>query len=352
MEDSFLINSDAAAGYLLPLDKYVNGWNEWGNFVSNIKQGMMSQDGKIYGVPYNTDTRGLWYNKVVFKQAGLPANWQPKNWNDILTACAAIQAKCPGVVPFGANLGKAAGEATSMQTYEMLLYGTGERLLTSGANGKWIVSSPGINASLNFIQTLANKKYVDLATSLNSNPGATNWQKLMPQNKIGIILDGNWNASNYLPGGGTNWPTWKTDLGFTAMPTNNGQAPGTITLAGGWGWSIPKNSKNPDTAWSFIKFISTKAHMMSLDLALGNIATRTDVANDAAFNTVNPFNKIASEFMTNAQFRPLNTLYPTVSTQIQAMVESVASGTAVKTAITTYGNAVKRIAGAANTTTK
>ena len=40
-------------------------------------------------------------------------------------------------------MGKATGEATSMQTYEMLLYGTGERLYDD-ASGKWITKSQGI----------------------------------------------------------------------------------------------------------------------------------------------------------------------------------------------------------------
>lgn len=33
------------------------------------------------------------------------------------------------MIPFWCNSGVATGEATSMQTYEMLLYGTGEKLL-------------------------------------------------------------------------------------------------------------------------------------------------------------------------------------------------------------------------------
>src|SRR3954469_24923479 len=76
-EDTFLINSDIQAGYLLPLDSYLQKWADWQQFVGTAKAAAKAQDGKTYGVPDGTDTRGLWYNKKIFAKAGLPANWRP-----------------------------------------------------------------------------------------------------------------------------------------------------------------------------------------------------------------------------------------------------------------------------------
>jgi ABC-type glycerol-3-phosphate transport system substrate-binding protein len=42
-------------------------------------------------------------------------------------------------------------------------------------------------------------------------------------------------------------------MGNAAMPTQNGQAPGKVSMSGGWTWAIPKNAGNPDKAWEFIK---------------------------------------------------------------------------------------------------
>lgn len=84
---------------------------------------VVTTDGKVYGIPYCTDTRGLWYNREILTTAGVIAegeDWQPKTWDDILDACAKIKDKCPDVVPFWCNSGVATGEATSMQTYEMI----------------------------------------------------------------------------------------------------------------------------------------------------------------------------------------------------------------------------------------
>jgi multiple sugar transport system substrate-binding protein len=350
-EDTFLINSDAAAGYLKPLTDQVNAWSDWSNFITNIKQGVTSSDKNVYGVPYSTDSRGLWYNKTVFTQAGLPTDWAPKSWNDILDACKAIKDKCPGVVPFWTPVAKAEGEATSMQDYEMLLYGTGERLLDS--SNKYIVSSPNILASLNFINTVFQSGYgPKLSDAINGQASNVASQQYLNTGKLGIYLMGNWITSNYISTGASPWADYSKNLGFAAMPTNNGQDPGTITLAGGWALSIPKNSKNQDAAWDFIKFAMNKKNVEAINMAQGNLTTRSDVATDSAY-TSTPFNDVASKFLETAQFRPTDTNYPKVSTEIQSMVESVATGTATPAqAMAAYATAVKQIVGDNGVVTK
>lgn len=73
-EDTSIIKSDAAAGYLEPLDTQVAGWSDWKDkFIENLKEGVTGEDGKVYGVPATSDTRGIWYNKELLAQAGAGA---------------------------------------------------------------------------------------------------------------------------------------------------------------------------------------------------------------------------------------------------------------------------------------
>jgi multiple sugar transport system substrate-binding protein len=136
-EDTFLINSDIEAGYLRPLDDQLGSWSEWNQFTDTAKGAARALDGKTYGVPDGTDTRAIWFNKEIFAKAGLPADWQPKTWDDLLTAARTIKAKVPDVIPFNIYAGKGLGEATSMQGFEMLLYGTGATLYDNNAK-KWV----------------------------------------------------------------------------------------------------------------------------------------------------------------------------------------------------------------------
>ncbi len=350
-EDTFLINSDAAAGYLQPLTSRVNNWSDWSKFITNIKQGVTGSDKNVYGVPYNTDSRGLWYNKDVFAKAGLPANWQPKNWDDILSACKAIKEKCPDVVPFWAPVSKAEGEGTSIQEYEMLLYGTGERLVDS--DNKYIVSSPGILASLQLLQTIFKSGYgPKLSDVINSQASNVAVSSFLNKGKLGIFLMGTWIGYNYMSNGSSPWPEYTSKLGLAAMPTSKGQDPGTITMSGGWAFSIPKNSAHQDAAWKFIQFASSKDNIMNIEKAQGTLTTRTDVAQDSAYTSI-PFNGIASKFLETAQFRPADSNYPKVSTAIQTMVESVVTSTKTpEQAMATYASDVKQIVGTDHTVTK
>ncbi|MFE9274021.1 ABC transporter substrate-binding protein [Paenibacillus glucanolyticus] len=346
-EDTFILNSDASAGYLEPLDDKLAAWEDWGNgsFIEAMKKGVTASDGKVYGVPYNTDSRGLWYNKDIFKQAGLPEDWQPKTWEDVLSAARTIKEKTPDVVPIWMNMGKATGEATSMQTYEMLLYGTGERLYDD-AGSKWITKSQGILDALTFVETVNKEKLgPPLSKVLNGQAGNTASREYLPQGKLAISLDGSWITGNYMESGAAPWPEYKDVLGFAPMPTSQGQDPGSITLAGGWALSIPSHSKNIDEAWAFIQYALNKENTQKLVMASGNITVRADVAKDPEYTKM-PFNEIATEYLKNAEFRPAQEKYPEVSTQIQTMVESVATGTSPADAMNKYAQDVTRIVGA------
>src|SRR4051812_192647 len=183
-EDTFLINSDIASGYLRPLDGYLKNWKDWSQFVPTAKAAAKAQDGKTYGVPDGTDTRGLWYNKQLFEKAGLPADWQPKSWDDVLSAARTIKKKLPGVTPLNIYTGKAAGEASSMQGFEMLLYGTGKDPLYEPSSKKWVVGSKGITDSLGFVQKVFKEKLgPDVEDALDANFGNTVATELLPSGK-------------------------------------------------------------------------------------------------------------------------------------------------------------------------
>ncbi len=58
-------------------------------------------NGKYYGVPYLGDLSVLWYNKALFKQAGLDPNKPPASFADILNDAKKIQALGNGISGFG-----------------------------------------------------------------------------------------------------------------------------------------------------------------------------------------------------------------------------------------------------------
>ncbi|MFD7339581.1 extracellular solute-binding protein [Streptomyces violascens] len=344
-EDTFRINSDIGAGYLRPLDDYLSQWDMWGQFVDTAKAAARAEDGKTYGVPDGTDTRGLWFNKQIFAKAGLPANWQPKNWTEVLDAARTVKQKAPGVIPLNVYTGKAAGEAAAMQGFEMLLYGTGENPLYDPAGKKWVSGSQGFEDALGFVRTVyAEKLGPDPSDALDPNVGthlATDW---MPNGKLAIALDGSWLGQNWINKGPKEWPAWSTVLGQAPMPTQKGQAPGKVSMSGGWTWAIPAKAGNPALAFDFVKTMQTKENAVKWDVADAQIAVRKDVAADPTYLNSMPGITFFTSLVPFTHYRPALSVYPQVSTAIGEAMESVTTGGSASVAAKAYDDQLKSTA--------
>lgn len=50
-----------------------------------------SVDGRVYGLPYQVQPVGIWYNRTLFQQAGLDPDEPPETWDDFLTVVKELQ---------------------------------------------------------------------------------------------------------------------------------------------------------------------------------------------------------------------------------------------------------------------
>ncbi|MER5856421.1 extracellular solute-binding protein [Streptomyces sp900105245] len=349
-EDTFLINSDITSGYLKPLDPYLAKWPDWKRFIGTAKAAARGEDGKTYGVPDGTDTRGLWFDKRVFAKAGLPADWQPKTWDEVLAAARTIKRKVPGVTPINVYTGKPAGEAATMQGFEMLLYGTGDGRtdpLYDAGSKKWITGGRGFRDALRFVETVYKEKLgPDVSDALDPNFATAVRGELLPEGRLGIDLDGSWLPQDWLPGSGHEWPDWSKRLGLAAMPTQDGQAPGRVSMSGGWTWAIPAKAGNPGLAFDFIRTMQTKDNARKWYVANSGIAVREDVADDPAYATAQPGIAFFTELVASTHYRPAFPAYPKVSTAVQEAMEGVTTGDrSVEQAAGEYDATLKDVTG-------
>jgi len=352
-EDTFLINSDIAAGYLSPLDDRISGWSDWSQFKDTAKTAAQALDGKTYGIPDGTDVRALWFNKKIFEKAGLPTDWQPKGWNDILTAAQTIKQKVPGVIPLNVYAGTGVGEAASMQGFEMLLYGIPTGTLFDKKSQKWVVDSKAFTDALTaYQQVWSGGLGPTPQQALAPTWGNTVSQELLPQQKLAIDLDGSWLSGNWLPSGAAPWPEWNSVLGNAYMPTQNGEGSGKVTMSGGWTWAIPKNAQNANAAWEFIKMLTSKEGELEFDIKNVQIPVRSDVAADPSYIKANPTNKFFSDLVESTIYRPAYAEYAKISLLLQQATEKIITNTAdPATAAKFYDDGVKQIVGPDKVTT-
>ncbi|GAA2211945.1 extracellular solute-binding protein [Nonomuraea monospora] len=328
LHDTFQVNADVAAGKLAPLDDYLTKWPDWtAQFPDSVKEAAKGIDGKIYGVPISTDTRGLWYHKDVFAKAGLPVPWEPKSWNDVLTAARTIKQKVPDAVPFSMYSTKIHGEASTMQGFEMLLYGTPGGTLYDDTQNKWVAGGKNFTDALTFINTVYREelgpKQADAHNAKLADKVNLEW---FPAGKIGISLDGAWTAAAWKPTSTKPWPEWQQKVGWTAMPTQNGEEPGAVSMSGGWVMAMSSYAKLKQEAFDFITVATNKENSLTYSVSTGDLAPRKDVAADPKYTADNPSVKFFTDLAEVTHYRPAYEAYPKVSAQVQEAMEAVTTG--------------------------
>lgn len=333
--DGFLLPSFVAPGYIAKLP--VSDWADWSSqFTDGIKKGV-TIGGATYAVPFSTDTRGLHYNLEVFAKAGIPTPWQPKSWADVRDAAM----KLKGVVdfPIWMNGSIAQAEATTMQTFEMLLSGTNDWIIEGD---KWVASSKGMKDALEFIASLYVQGGLLDSKKMAMMLDANGWQSLnakFPKGEVGIVLDGNWKGNDWVKES-----DYMKKIAVTAMPKQNGG--GFTSMSGGWTIGVPALSKKQALGFEFIKTaVGYEGHLAACAYR-GDMAVRKDVAAAEPYRKENYYRAVMSDYVAFTNFRPGVEAYPQISQQISTAVEAVITGEKTPAdALKEYSANVKKIAG-------
>lgn len=349
-EDSFILLSDVGAGYLQPMTDLVEGWDHWKDIADASKLAVTGEDGEVYGVPITTDTRAIWFHREVLGTAGLPKDWQPTSWDEILEAARAIKEADPEVTPFFMFAGTPQGEKASMQGFEMLLYGTGDGTgLYDDDTKKWILGAPGFVDALGFLKTIVDEELtLPLGQLLDPNISEQIYTSLLPDGKLGMLVDGSWISQNWTEGAGRPWPEWPDEVGLADMPTQDGGGTGTVTLAGGWGLSIPEHVTDRETAFSFLEELVSTDTLVQYAIADNHITVRSDVAENEEYLSYSPAVEYFTKLLETAYYRPALPAYPEVSSAIQEAMEAVLTGTSPEAAAAAYDATVTDIVGPEN----
>ena len=352
-EDTFKVRSDVDAGYLLKLDSHLEGWEEWDTFDDGAKAAGRADDGGTYAVPLGTDTRAIWYNRKVLEAAGVTLPWEPRSWQDILDTARKIKASDPTVIPFNMYAGKGTGEGTVMQSFYELLYGTGSSLYDEEA-GKWVVGSAGFQDSLAFLKTLYDEQLaVSPAEALDANVWKKVFGEWLPNGKMGATVEGSYAPSFWQDGGSYEWPGYEQDIGVAPFPTQDGQAPGAVSMSGGWTLALGAQTKEPDLAFGFLTTALNEKNSLAFAVESSQIAVRKDVAADPGYLDANPFVRDVSALVSVTRYRPATADYPRISAAVQEATEAVITGTrSPQDAAADYDAAVADIVGADKTVRK
>jgi multiple sugar transport system substrate-binding protein len=254
-----------ASGLLAPLDKYLASSDWWAQFVPAIqKEGAI--DGKIYYISQGDNTNALLFDKTIFKKAGLPDDWRPKTWDDILAAARTIKKTDPNVWPIWLLTGTAQGSSGVVLGSANLLVTSSTPQAFNSATGKWIADSKGLREVVNFYKTASAEGLLAPPSEILDPNGPGIVGPFLPKHQIGITFGGNyvpqiWNTTDC----GPCWAGGETEIGFAPIPTSHGQAPGIGSTLSSWGLVMNATSKTPEVTWKVLDFMMQKDNLLVVD---------------------------------------------------------------------------------------
>lgn len=261
--DLVLVPYYAKAGVLLDLSDKAKSLSYMSDFDS-AHLGTIKWDSKTYALPFSAEASVLYYNKDLFKKAGLDPDKPPTTWAEIKTDADKITALGNGDYGFY-NSGNCGGCNLFVGT--PYLYANGANLLTTGASKSDLdFNSPASISAITFLNSLW--KAGDMPKDAKSDTGA-NFYTTFETGKIGMQGGGAFGIGDLIS-------KKKVDFGVTPIPGPTAGTKG--SFAGGDDIVIPAGSKHPDAAWTFLKWATSVAAQKKYLADLGITPVRSSVA--------------------------------------------------------------------------
>ncbi|MEM5948285.1 sugar ABC transporter substrate-binding protein [Spirochaetia bacterium 38H-sp] len=215
---------------------------------------LYSMNGEVYALPIDTAALAVFYNKDLFDKAGVPypkAGW---TWDDFLETAKALTQDTDGdgrIDQFGVD---------QFRNYWPLLVwsNTGHGLFDDMRKPtKFLVASDP--KAIDSIQWIADLMLVH--NVMPTDEQRADVSDLFAAGKSAMQIVGHWRVTRYL----------KANINFDLAPLPIGDFGQPVNRADGSCFAISSQSKHPDTAWDFVKFLAApgaKGVSMLLDMQL------------------------------------------------------------------------------------
>ena len=192
--------------------------------------------GTSYGVPWYVETRLVYYRKDLAAKAGITT--MPTDWAGLKAMAKAMQSKAGA--KWGIDL--QAGGQGSWQSIMPFAWSNGAEVATADQK-KYTFDTPETTEAAKYYQSYFTDKIAAKQLPLNSRaPSFVN-------GSVPMFISGPWEMGGLNDLGG---PGFKDKYGVMMMPKQKTAT----SFVGGSDLAVFKNSKNRDSAWKFVQWLS------------------------------------------------------------------------------------------------
>ena len=265
------------------------------------------KDGKLYGVPFASQTIVIYYNKKIFAQNGLSV---PKSWDELLAVGKALKDK--GVLPI-ANGGKEGW------TLEVMAGAVAPNFY--GGTLFYDAVMAGHTSFKDATYTSALAKMLELRPYMHQSFMGVDYatmQQLFLNEQAAMFIGGSWEIGFF--------KSQNKNLDFDVFappPLRAGQVPWVSSFNDG-NYGVYAKSANKDAAIKFIRFTATREFgQMFTDMLAQTSAVPGVVIKDPILKHVQEMNRKATPYIMLVGFR---WQAPTGSTLLQSALQAMMAG--------------------------
>ncbi|MCI9534926.1 MAG: sugar ABC transporter substrate-binding protein [Lachnospiraceae bacterium] len=209
------------------------------NYYEDIAE-LYQFNGKIYGIPKDYDTIGLWYNKTMFDEAGIDYPDETWTWDTMAEAAKKLTKED------GSQYGFASPASYNQDGYYNLIYSMGGSVLSEDkAKSCW--DSPETIKAMNWWYDNLVKESMPSQQVMGENTADV----LFSSGKSAMVMQGSWMVAAF------------RDNEYTAANCDVAVLPkaedGTrISIYNGLGWAAAAGGSHTEEAWKLLEYLGSE----------------------------------------------------------------------------------------------
>jgi multiple sugar transport system substrate-binding protein len=282
----------AAAGWLVPLDKYVTATHFPVDGYLPAAMASSIYQGRLYSLPWFADAGVLYYRKDLYELAGLPP---PRTFADLL---AVRGVKDRFGLPYGFIFPGQAYEGLVCVLLEFI-WSNGGRIFDD--QGRLVLDSSQNREALT---TLVNLVYRDGVSPLAVTTFMEEDCRHAFEQGYAVLMR-NWPYACSL----MNQPGSKVLGKFALLPVVHGPQGQSTSCFGGGNLGINAFSRHPEAAWKLVHFLLQRENRKAATEALGMLPPLKSLYQDPELDRKFPYLKSLQEVFFTARSRPITPLY-------------------------------------------
>ena len=263
-------------------------------------------EGKLFGLPIQESSAGFFYNKKIFRDAGIDVSGytaeNPWTFEDFKNVCARLQAH--GVTAVDMRIDATKDETAPYLLYPFIYAAGGEFTSEDGYTANGYYNSTATANGFQFIKDLIDAGYTSYAI------GATDFFT----GKVGMYLSSGWTIPDLDNKFKENFAS-RDDWGLLPYPKGTVAASAT----GSWSYAITNNHHSDKTAiLELLKWMTNAESSKVITDATGMIPARKDV--EKHYEVGSPEYTLLKQLELSGRERPVTVAYPTFSTTFNQVI--------------------------------